>query len=325
METVKKKHYEYIGILRFIAILLITNSHFDEVYPWPISWGGAPGNALFFLISGFLIAKIPERERIQHWYLRRVKRIYPSVWAITLLLCITKTYKVTSFGDVFSFFVYPTRYWFVAAMIVLYLFFFLLRKGKVDTHIALIALVILYFYKYLNEYQEGTFFVEVSLRVNVGMFCMILGAYLRDCVEGYKCPKGSSNKWFNLLIACISAIGFLLIKLLIGRWYPAFYLQFLTHVFSVMFAYNLFLLGMAYEEVLEKYKALKAYKVIQYLSACSLEIYLIQRWIIDLMCDIWFPMNLILIVICICVFASVIHWLVDTISKRIKTLRNYCG
>lgn len=320
METVKKKHYEYIGILRLIAIILITNSHFDEVYPWPLSWGGAPGNALFFLISGFLIAKIPERERIQHWYLRRVKRIYPSVWAITLVLCITKTYKVTSWGDVFSFFVYPTRYWFVAAMLLLYLLFFLLRKSRVDTHIALAAVVVLYIYKYLNEYQEGTFFVEACLRVNVGMFCMILGAYLRDCVEENRNLKGSGNKLLNLLIACMSVIGFLGIKLLIGRWYPAFYFQFLTHIFSVTFAYNLFLFGMTYEEMLEKYRDLKAYKAIQYISACSLEIYLIQRWIIDLMCNIRFPMNLILIIICICAFASVIHWLVDTISKRIKTL-----
>lgn len=39
--------FEFIEVLRAIAVTLITNSHFDGVYPWNISWGGCPGVALF--------------------------------------------------------------------------------------------------------------------------------------------------------------------------------------------------------------------------------------------------------------------------------------
>ena len=49
--------YAFVELLRAVAVLLITNSHFDGVYPWNISWGGCPGVALFFVITGFLLKK----------------------------------------------------------------------------------------------------------------------------------------------------------------------------------------------------------------------------------------------------------------------------
>lgn len=46
-----------IDILKFIACLAITNSHFDVVYGplSPIATGGAIGDILFFFASGFTI------------------------------------------------------------------------------------------------------------------------------------------------------------------------------------------------------------------------------------------------------------------------------
>lgn len=35
-----KEYYFFIELARAIACMLITNSHFDGVYPWDISWGG---------------------------------------------------------------------------------------------------------------------------------------------------------------------------------------------------------------------------------------------------------------------------------------------
>ena len=46
-----------IDILKFIACLAITNSHFDVVYGplSPIATGGAIGDIFFFFASGFTI------------------------------------------------------------------------------------------------------------------------------------------------------------------------------------------------------------------------------------------------------------------------------
>lgn len=38
--------FSFVELLRAIATILITNSHFDGVYPLDISWGGCPGVAL---------------------------------------------------------------------------------------------------------------------------------------------------------------------------------------------------------------------------------------------------------------------------------------
>lgn len=47
-----------IDILKFLAVLLITNSHFDILYPTDCAFlgtGGAIGDALFFFCSGFTL------------------------------------------------------------------------------------------------------------------------------------------------------------------------------------------------------------------------------------------------------------------------------
>ena len=50
---------QFIEVLRAIATALIANSHFKGVYPTDLlSFGGGFGLALFYMISGFLLAKI---------------------------------------------------------------------------------------------------------------------------------------------------------------------------------------------------------------------------------------------------------------------------
>src|SRR3712207_1035933 len=77
-------------ILKCIAIILITNSHLDHLYPWPyLGTGGALGNALFFMLSGYGLALSFDKSAMKppflQWARRRISRIYPSVW-ITLVL-----------------------------------------------------------------------------------------------------------------------------------------------------------------------------------------------------------------------------------------------
>ena len=55
--ALKQNRIEYIDVVRAIACMLITNSHFPGMYPFDIAFGGCPGNCLFFLLSGFLFAK----------------------------------------------------------------------------------------------------------------------------------------------------------------------------------------------------------------------------------------------------------------------------
>lgn len=49
---------DIVSLIRFIATVLITNSHYDDLYPQGYSFlstGGMIGNALFFWVSGYTL------------------------------------------------------------------------------------------------------------------------------------------------------------------------------------------------------------------------------------------------------------------------------
>lgn len=78
-----------IDFLRFVAIVLVINSHMDAFYPIPqIGTGGALGNALFFMLSAFGLAQSQQRSAQDFWmYLKkRIIRIYPAVWVTAVVL-----------------------------------------------------------------------------------------------------------------------------------------------------------------------------------------------------------------------------------------------
>ena len=55
-KTIEKKQLYALNALRLIAILLVFHSHSGPLYPAEaLANGGAVGNALFFIISGYLI------------------------------------------------------------------------------------------------------------------------------------------------------------------------------------------------------------------------------------------------------------------------------
>lgn len=73
-----------IDILKFLAVLFITNSHMDLLYGEYsyLATGGAIGDALFFFISGFTIFLGREYKDFSNYYKRRINRIYPTVFCM---------------------------------------------------------------------------------------------------------------------------------------------------------------------------------------------------------------------------------------------------
>lgn len=74
-----------IDVLKFIAAILITNSHMGILYGKynELATGGAIGDVLFFFCSGFTLF-LSRGVRFDNWYKRRINRIYPTIfaWAI---------------------------------------------------------------------------------------------------------------------------------------------------------------------------------------------------------------------------------------------------
>ena len=78
-----------IDIVKFFAVFLIINSHADICYPKfsALATGGAIGDALFLFCSGYTLFWGSIR-RFDNWYKRRIRRIYPSVFACLIVAAV---------------------------------------------------------------------------------------------------------------------------------------------------------------------------------------------------------------------------------------------
>ena len=68
----------FATVLRALAAMLITNSHYTGVYPTDfIANGGLLGNVIFFAVSDF--CRCNPKHRFPLWYGKRIVRIYPHI------------------------------------------------------------------------------------------------------------------------------------------------------------------------------------------------------------------------------------------------------
>lgn len=125
----------FIAALRALAAIAITNSHYEGVYPTDlIANGGLVGDVLFFAVSGYCLQEI--KLDFRSWYCKRLLRIFPAVWIITLIYQFLGVYKINTPVDYFSFYFWPTKYHFVGSIVLLYMpFFFICKYAKTEKHL----------------------------------------------------------------------------------------------------------------------------------------------------------------------------------------------
>lgn len=89
MNSDKPRDYS-IDILKCLAALLVTHSHFENVYGdyAVLATGGSFGDCLFFFCSGYTLLLSRRNLNFANWYKRRISRIYPTVFSWALLLAL---------------------------------------------------------------------------------------------------------------------------------------------------------------------------------------------------------------------------------------------
>ena len=103
--------------------MFITWFHFKSFIPTPIDKlfiGGMLGNSLFFYCSGYL-SSIKTEQYKGEWLINKWSRIMPSVWIGTILLLLVKDIKIYNF-------IYPTSFWFINALLIFYIIFYIFKK-----------------------------------------------------------------------------------------------------------------------------------------------------------------------------------------------------
>jgi hypothetical protein len=112
-----------LDLLKFLAVLLVINSHADICYPKYVflATGGAIGDALFLFCSGFTIF-MGRMDRFDNWYKRRINRIYPSVLAFLLYGSIVFSKQISFSSLIFG------GGWFVYCIMTYYIFLYFIKR-----------------------------------------------------------------------------------------------------------------------------------------------------------------------------------------------------
>ena len=297
-----------INFLRAIATLLITNSHFDALYPASLSFlgfGGLFGNCLFFYISGYCLTR--PRDPFPQWYGRRIVRVYtPYVLFLPLLLLTGYRFLRPLYW------VFPIEpYHFLPTIMTLYPVFYLFARlhesGRVRYPAVLAAAAaaqLLYFFLFVDK--SGDVVEHYTVMGLLSYFVvMLLGAIHKECRRPVR------SRWYLLgVLACFALYTLQVFVPLAGA------LKILQWEMAIVFA---FCAGGFFVSLEEKLPTLGA---VELLAPLTLEIYLVQLPIIEAFSHLRFPAGLIYALVSVVGCAWALHWLAAKVTKRLLKPKN---
>lgn len=316
-----KKIY-FITVLRVVAACLITNAHYEGVYPTDlIANGGLIGDIIFFAVSGFCLYNIKNDLSVNgfiEWYGRRIWRIYPPVIIITGFYMLIGAYKLSE-HSVTWWYIYPTYYHFVASIIILYIpFFFIIKIDYLKNHLLklMIMIAMIWMGVYLFIFDKSYYHID-SVRHPMIRFLfmesMLFGAFFRQNYKGFH----KMNKPLNWMATLIVFVLYFVSKMMFLKYPEYSHFQFVNQIIIFVLLVLLFICFSGINDKLENLPNV-IYSFISFISEMTLEIYVVQYVIIDLIVqrkEIHFPLNWIVITASIIGSAFVLHIICKCIYK----------
>ena len=307
---------DFISIIRFVATILITNSHFDNLYPPAysvLSTGGMIGNALFFFCSGYTLYLSLSKTKMNgfQWLLKRLIRLYPSIWLFRIFsgLLLGGTLSWTN--------IIIPGYWFLNAIIIFYIvFYFVIKycsKHIIWIMVGLIVPFVFYFLMqtehYPNSIMESPKFM--ILRCLYLFPIMLFGAYLAKAKNNINLYKFD---YVKLLISVVLYYGYKGILSSYALWTP----QLVLPLFLIPVVYYTYKVS---NHIMQA-KILKI-KPIQssvfYISNLTLDIYIVQFACIKFAETYQFPIGFLVAIGLIAISAMLLNYLSKHIVNFINT------
>lgn len=311
----------YVTLLRTLATCLITNSHYEGIYPYDIlANGGLLGDIIFFTVSGYCLNNV--KERFSKWYVKRVIRCYVPVVIITLLYFILGYYYTSVEKNIIYWFVFPTNYHFIASIMLLYVpYYFVVRYKCLKDRIPLIMLIVFvtYILVYILFFDKTYYHID-NVWENMVKFLyfesMLLGAYIRSNTNLFH----RETKIKDLILVVIVGAAYLVSKILLVKNIIPCNLQIINQIFIYFFLYSIFALFATFEEKLKNLPR-SLMKIITFVASMTLEIYLVQYVLIDVHKNLApFPFNWIIVSCSIFIVAIALHYLTAGLTKVILKL-----
>lgn len=310
--VMKRERDIAIDIVKFLAVLLIINSHADCMYPkyQILATGGQLATACFCSVLG-LPCSGGGQKSFDSYYKRRISRIYPSVIMSVLFVHLVKmspTFELKELagGN------------FIIAIMVYYVLLYFVRKYALDkigwvlviVSIVSLTVYVLWFpYKY-EVSSKGLYGITTQFR-----WIPYFGAMLIGAVLGVKRKELKYHAWWDFvkLMACVAV--FYSIQFAAKMYRPIAPWQIVT-LLPLMGITVYFYKCCNCRWMNRIYQSKWGNAVIMIVGGLCLESYLIQGALFtDKMNSIW-PLNLFIIVFvilfCSYVVRCLARWFVQT-------------
>jgi peptidoglycan/LPS O-acetylase OafA/YrhL len=295
-----------IILLKFIATILITNSHFGVLYPSGyevLATGGTIGNSLFFFVSGYNLF-FSNKDIFFKWISKRFIRIYIPLWIFNIV-----SYSIPNKWNMVNF-ILPD-YWFLKAILVFYIVYYVVTKYLADK---LFLVVFLLITGYLLTYflnNTNKWVIEITDNPTYIHWYYYFGIMLLGAVTAKN--KGGKifepNTYFNgLAIFTILYYGskYIMLK------YSLLQYQFLIPILLFFICFCAF----HYFNSL-KIKSNVIHKIFFFISSLTLEIYLVQFVIIKSLKNLHFPISFVLAAIFIIFTAYLLNLIAAKLTNGI--------
>ena len=267
----KSMSVDVISVLRFIAAILIINSHSGALYPDGLSFlatGGSIGNSLFFFCSGYGLLLSNRKIGFTRWFSKRLIRIYPTVWIFLLVLSI-----VEKECHAIDFIITP--FWFVNAITVFYFLFYWIAKYFSDKLLLIIGVLLLPYlstFFLMNNYL--TFVIENTKNVSYLHWyyyfaIMLFGAF---CSK-QQIPVNFKTDIFYLLI---TIVGYYSLKAMVMHYHSISVIQICLPLFLLVISRQSYLVAKWVADRCKNSFCL----IVNYISKLTLDIYVVQFTII---------------------------------------------
>lgn len=301
-----KKHINYATLLRAIAAILITNSHYIGVYPNDIiANGGLLGDVIFFALSGFVLVNI--KTTFISWYKKRLIRIYPTIWIITFVY-ISLGYYTYQKWNLFSYFIFPTYYHFITSIILLYIpYYFIIKYESIKSRLQYVIYLLIgiqlsvYVFIYDKSYYHIDIVREPMIRF-LFLISMIMGAYFRLNHKKYK-DKFSFKDWITMILIFVA---YFLSKLSLLKFAELSFIQILNQYILIALLYFIFRCFSGIESKINKIP-IWIKSIYQFIAMITLQIYAVQYVIIPRFAYLIFPINWLVITALIIVAAFLLY------------------
>jgi len=303
-----------LNLLKVLAILLVFNSHCGNLYPISaMATGGALGNALFFILSGYFV-RIGE-ARFWPWLKKRIVQLYPPMLIVSVVYAVAFHVYPNGFLEFVDRFIWPTGYWFIGGLLLFNVVLFILEKLRVFDHFVPYSLVLwlVYFVYYMAFIDKTTWSVE-----DHGLFRLIYYFYIYSF--GYCVRTNRVQLSIPTRLAALGSIAFFLgqigWKAIMVKFPQMMATQCVCQLLGTLFA--VFALATVLN-IEDNYRRLPAMLIgaIDHWSRYSLEIYLTQRTAQHIGAMIGFPMNMAVAIGITLIYAVVLKWVTRVIGAKL--------